>query len=66
MEKNYKILYQTTKLSQKETSRFIIELNINKITEVQLIMMEDPIREEEIKLAMTRMKNTFSFRWFHY
>lgn len=52
-----KTLYQTTQPSKGEMREFLEWLEIEKITEPQLIIMEEPMREEELILAITRMKN---------
>lgn len=56
-ESFYKTLYQTTNPSKDEMTQFLEGLDKKKRKDSQLILMEELIRQEEIKLAITRIKN---------
>lgn len=56
-ERFWKLVYQTINRDQEEMESLLDGLNIKRISDSQLTMMESSVRQDEIKVAIFKMKN---------
>lgn len=55
-ESYYQNLYQTTNPDHKNVNTFLEGLEIKKISDLQLSEIEEPVKQEEITLAIFKLK----------